>query len=219
MSKKKSNQTAVTAKTEKEVVAEVTETPAVDTVEASVVEGEGTEGDETPASDETPVDSVVTPVPEGSETPATDETLAVDGDADKPEETKGDETEVDMTPTVNGDKEKPEESESDEKQESVDASKMNDELMKNYKVRFAFSQNSKKYAAFRNMTLYNMIDIFMTNRQGFVGCVEQKDFDHIKDFVLHNPIIYKYQEFKLEGRKQFIARLEQNTDYVINFLK
>ena len=221
------------------------ETPVAEGVETPIEEASASdvEASETPA-DEVPVDSTpdaeeteapVVPVPdgdtEGSETPVDAPATGVEvsenpadpaPDAEKPE-----------TPADDADKaaeeEKPEDEEpkseeeapAEEKleQNAVDADIMNKELMISYKVRFAFNQSSKKYAAQRNMTLFNMIDLFMTNRQGFVGCTEQKDFDHIKDFVLHNPIIYKYQEFKLEGRKQFIERLELNTDYVINHLK
>ena len=164
-----------------------------------------------PATDEAPATDA--PADGAPDTPV--DTPAPDAPVDKPADEAKDEKPADKAPVA------PEKEEKDDaaKQNNVDSTIMNRELMTSYKVRFAFSQSSKKYAAARTMTLYNMIDLFMTNRQGFVGCVEQKDFDHIKDYLLHNPVIYKYQEFKLDGRKQFIERLGTNTDYVIAHLK
>jgi hypothetical protein len=165
-----------------------------------------------PATDEAPVSDDSAPTDTPVDTPASD------APADKPADEAKDEKPADKAPATPA-KEEKEEKDDAAKQNNVDSTLMNRELMTSYKVRFAFSQSSKKYAAARTMTLYNMIDLFMTNRQGFVGCVEQKDFDHIKDYLLHNPVIYKYQEFKLDGRKQFIERLGTNTDYVIAHLK
>lgn len=249
MSKKKNNQTTGSQVVEEknEVVdTEVVEAPApeakddqpaddgvVVTTDAPV-DQPATDAPADEAKDDQPTDDGVavttdTPVDQ----PATDEaqvsddgapadtsvdTPAPDAPADKPADEAKDEKPADKAPAAPA-KEEKEEKDDAAKQNNVDSTLMNRELMTSYKVRFAFSQSSKKYAAARTMTLYNMIDLFMTNRQGFVGCVEQKDFDHIKDYLLHNPVIYKYQEFKLDGRKQFIERLGTNTDYVIAHLK
>ena len=131
----------------------------------------------------------------------------------------------DPTPTPDPEPQQPEEPKEEDvkpaelEQRPVNTEEMQKELMTSYKVRYAFSQNSKRYSILKNMTLFNMIDVFVRNRQAFVGCTNQANFDHIKDYVLHNPILYMYEEFKLEARKQFIARLETNTDYVINHMK
>ena len=218
MSKKKNNQT-----TESQVVEEKDEVVDTEVVEAPATEAK----DDQPADDGV---AVTTDAP--VDQPATDEAPATDAPADgaptdtpvdtpapdAPADEAKDEKPADKAPAA-PEKEEKEEKDDAAKQNNVDSTLMNRELMTSYKVRFAFSQSSKKYAAARTMTLYNMIDLFMTNRQGFVGCVEQKDFDHIKDYLLHNPVIYKYQEFKLDGRKQFIERLGTNTDYVIAHLK
>ena len=222
MSKKKNNNQT----TGSQVVEEKNEVVDTEVVEAPATEAK----DDQPVDDgaavttDTPVDQPAT-----DEAPATDapadsapdtpvDTPAPDAPADKPADEAKDEKPADKAPAA-PEKEEKEEKDDAAKQNNIDSTLMNRELMTSYKVRFAFSQSSKKYAAARTMTLYNMIDLFMTNRQGFVGCVEQKDFDHIKDYLLHNPVIYKYQEFKLDGRKQFIERLGTNTDYVIAHLK
>ena len=220
MSKKKNNNQT----TGSQVVEEKNEVVDTEVVEAPAPEAK----DDQPADDgvvvttDAPVDQPATdeaPVSDNgapADTPV--DTPAPDAPADKPADEAKDEKPADKAPAAPA-KEEKEEKDDAAKQNNVDSTLMNRELMTSYKVRFAFSQSSKKYAAARTMTLYNMIDLFMTNRQGFVGCVEQKDFDHIKDYLLHNPVIYKYQEFKLDGRKQFIERLGTNTDYVIAHLK
>ena len=187
------------------------------TAESQVVENEEnveTAAEETTVETEAPVDEA--PETEETETPADEE-----NPTDEAPKTEDSEVEppADEAPETPADKEESDSVEDTPEQNTINSDVMNRELMTSYKVRFAFSQSSKKYAAQRNMTLFNMIDVFMTNRQGFVGCTEQKDFDHIKDFVLHNPIIYKYTEFKLDGRRQFIERLEINTNYVIDHIK
>lgn len=238
MSKKKNNNQATESQVVKEknevVDTEVVEAPAQDTTEVPADDGVAVTTDapaddqpatEAPADevkDDQPADDV--PADDGAHTDTPVDTPAPDAPADKPADEAKDEKPADKVPTAPTAptapaKEEKEEKDDTAKQNNVDSTLMNRELMTSYKVRFAFSQSSKKYAAARTMTLYNMIDLFMTNRQGFVGCVEQKDFDHIKDYLLHNPVIYKYQEFKLDGRKQFIERLGTNTDYVIAHLK
>ena len=246
MSKKKNNQTTesqVVEEKDEVVDTEVVEAPATDTAETPAPEAKDdqpaddgaavtTDAPTDEAKDDQPADdgvAVTTDAPVDDQ-PATDapsdeakddqpaDTPAPNGPADKPADEAKDEKPADKAPAAPA-KEEKEEKDDAATQNNVDSTLMNRELMTSYKVRFAFSQSSKQYAAARTMTLYNMIDLFMTNRQGFVGCVEQKDFDHIKDYLLHNPVIYKYQEFKLDGRKQFIERLGTNTDYVISHLK
>ncbi len=215
-------------------VDQASDEPAADEVPADVTVTtdqpvDQTPTDETPVPTETPVDAAEVTVQSVDQVPAADE-APVETTEQKPvvpetskdknpkygpgEQTPAKDKEekpADSTPTPPTTGEKLE-------QNPVDKEVMSKELMTSYDVRFAFSQNSKKYAVARKMTLYNMIEIFVKNRTAFVGVASQAAFDHIKDYVLHNPIIYAYQEFTLEARTQFIGRLEINTDYVLEHL-
>lgn len=202
-------------------------TEATENVEVTVdtQAPEGTEAPETEAPTETPATEIS--APEG-----TDEVPATDGPVDT--------STPDANPTVftaktsNSDKytededqpatppvEPPTSTESpvtpvvNESSEIVDRELMRKELGTNYDVKFSYSQASRRFAVNRKMTLLAMYDIFVKNRQAFVGLKSQDDYNHIHDFMTKYSMIYNYREIPKAGKEQFLEKLRTATDFVV----
>ena len=107
-----------------------------------------------------------------------------------------------------------EEKPTEEQKEVVDIEKMKKEMMKEYVVKYSFSQNSRRLAIKKKMTLYNMYDVFIKNRQAFVALVDISDFNKIKEFMLGNACMYNYQVINKTAKQQFLDRLEYNTNLI-----
>lgn len=90
------------------------------------------------------------------------------------------------------------------------------ELAKKYKVKFAQSYFMKTVAVAKEFSLFSIIETWMVNRTAFIGLVSLDDFNHIKDFLLNNTVTYKYKVIETEAKKQFIEKLEFNTQYIIS---
>lgn len=89
------------------------------------------------------------------------------------------------------------------------------ELAKKYKVKFAQSYFMKTVAATREFSLFSILETWMINRTAYIGLTSLDDFNHIKDFMLNNTITYKYRVIDATAKKQFIDKLEFNTQYAV----
>ena len=112
-------------------------------------------------------------------------------------------TETPVAPVVN------------ESSEIVDRELMRKELSTNYDVKFSYSQASRRFAVNRKMTLLAMYDIFVKNRQAFVGLKSQDDYNHIHDFMTKYSMLYNYREIPKVGKEQFLEKLRTATDFVV----
>ena len=102
-----------------------------------------------------------------------------------------------------------------ESEEIVDRALMNKELNTSYNVKFTYSEASKRFAINRKMTLLAMYDLFVKNRNAFVGLKSQDDFNHISEFMNKYSVLYNYKEIPKAGKRQFLDKLRSATDYVL----
>ena len=201
MSKKRNNitsesETIVENETQDEVVETViepvNESPVVeDTVEETPVNEETVTNDE--PVDESPVveDTVV-------ETPVNEETT-------EPEKVKNDENINPVTEKVSG------------KQEiSGKNNEIQIELCKKYKCKFAQSYFMKICATSREFSLFSMIETYLMNKTAYIGLTSLEDFNHIKDVMENNNISFKYKILDPHVKKQFLQKLEFNTQYAVS---
>lgn len=238
-SKSKKNNSQATQNTEEVVETPVVETPVTENVVAPEVTqepGESVSADVNPEgvaiepstnTTENAEVTVDTPAPEGTvEVPATDgpvDTSTPDANptvlaaktSNSDKYTEDEEqpvtppveppapTETPVTPVVN------------ESSEIVDRELMRKELGTNYDVKFSYSQASRRFAVNRKMTLLAMYDIFVKNRQAFVGLKSQDDYNHIHDFMTKYSMIYNYREIPKAGKEQFLEKLRTATDFVV----
>ena len=201
MSKKRNNitsesETIVENETQDEVVETViepvNESPVVeDTVEETPV------NEETVTNDE-PVDE--SPVVEDTveETPVNEETT-------EQEKVENDENINPVTENVSG------------KQEiSGEKDKIQIELCKKYKCKFAQSYFMKICATSREFSLFSMIETYLMNKTAYIGLTSLEDFNHIKDVMENNNISFKYKILDPYVKKQFLQKLEFNTQYAVS---
>lgn len=210
----------VTAETEQAIEGE----PVSTKTDSEEVKNEDTEGDVTEEKVEAsaPTETPVTPVVEPSTTeesgkddkPVQAATLSAKtsssdrygddiDDGSEDEETSDAPVANPSTPTVT------------ESEEIVDRGLMNKELNTAYNVKFTYSEASKRFAINRKMTLLAMYDLFVKNRNAFVGLKSQDDFNHISDFMNKYSVLYNYKEIPKAGKRQFLDKLRSATDYVL----
>jgi len=89
------------------------------------------------------------------------------------------------------------------------------ELSKKYKVKFAQSYFMKICASTREFSLFSIIETFNMNRSAYVGLLSLDDLEHIKEFLNNNVVTYKYEVLTPVFKKQFLEKLEFNTQYAI----
>ena len=223
MSKKRNNitsesETIVKNETQDEVVETtvepVDETPIVeDTVEETPVNEETVvtddKKDEEITSEETPVNKeTVTndePVDESPVVEDTVEETPVNDETTEQEKVENDENINPVTEKVSG------------KQEiSGEKDKIQIELCKKYKCKFAQSYFMKICATSREFSLFSMIETYLMNKTAYIGLTSLEDFNHIKDVMENNNISFKYKILDPYVKKQFLQKLEFNTQYAVS---
>ena len=210
-----------------EVVETVTESPVVENVveetvtdkDVEEVVGESLNTIETVASDDKKDEEV-------TETPSDNEEVVVEEDK-KPTENIDTEP-VDVNdPTIVTQTTEPGKVENDEninpvtenvsgKQEiSGEKDKIQIELCKKYKCKFAQSYFMKICATSREFSLFSMIETYLMNKTAYIGLTSLEDFEHIKDVMENNNISFKYKILDPYVKKQFLQKLEFNTQYAV----
>lgn len=237
MSKKRNN---VASETKTTTVLNETEDTKVETVEEKQNEVVETVVEETVADKD--VEEVVDESLNTTETVASDDKK----DKEEVIETSSDKEEVvveeDEKPTKNTDTEpvnvndptivtettEPEKVEKDEninpvtekvsgKQEiSGEKDKIQIELCKKYKCKFAQSYFMKICATSREFSLFSMIETYLMNKTAYIGLTSLEDFNHIKDVMENNNISFKYKILDPYVKKQFLQKLEFNTQYAVS---
>ena len=206
-----------------EVVESVDESPVVEETQDTVVESV----DESPVV-ETVVEETVT---DKDIEEVVDESLgtidAIVGDEKKVEGMEVKPVHVD-DPTIVTEITKPENVENDEninpvtekvsgKQEiSGEKDKIQIELCKKYKCKFAQSYFMKICATSREFSLFSMIETYLMNKTAYIGLTSLEDFNHIKDVMENNNISFKYKILDPYVKKQFLQKLEFNTQYAVS---
>ena len=223
---------------------EETQTENVETtVESPVVEDTYKPVDESPVVEETQ-DTVVESVDESPvvetvvEETVTDKDIeeVVDESLDTIDTVVGDEKKVvEMEvkpvhvddPTIVTESTEPEKVENDENINPVtekvsgkqEISGKNDEiqieLCKKYKCKFAQSYFMKICATSREFSLFSMIETYLMNKTAYIGLTSLEDFNHIKDVMENNNISFKYKILDPYVKKQFLQKLEFNTQYAV----
>ena len=237
MSKKRNN---VASETKTTTVLNETEDTKVETIEEKQNEVVETVVEETVADKD--VEEVVDESLNTTETVASDDKK----DKEEVIETSSDKEEVvveeDEKPTKNTDTEpvnvndptivtettEPEKVEKDEninpvtekvsgKQEiSGEKDKIQIELCKKYKCKFAQSYFMKICATSREFSLFSMIETYLMNKTAYIGLTSLEDFNHIKDVMENNNISFKYKILDPYVKKQFLQKLEFNTQYAVS---
>lgn len=206
-------------KKEEETVVETSEVVEEQSVEEVEVNEATSETVETPdtnvteevSSDEVPVETeVVTETTE--EKPAetqiepvhVDDPVVVTGTAE-PENVKQDENLNPVTENVSG------KQEITGKNDDVQM-----ELCKKYKCKFAQSYFMKICATNREFSLFSMIETYLMNKTAYIGLLSLDDFNHIKEVMENNNISFKYKILEPVVKKQFLQKLEFNTQYAVS---
>ena len=195
-----------------EDVEPVDESPVVeDTVEETPVNEETvTDGEpvdespvvETPVNDETVTDGE--PVDESPVVEDTVEETPVNEETTEQEKVENDENINPVTENVSG------------KQEiSGKNNEIQIELCKKYKCKFAQSYFMKICATSREFSLFSMIETYLMNKTAYIGLTSLEDFNHIKDVMENNNISFKYKILDPYVKKQFLQKLEFNTQYAV----
>lgn len=90
------------------------------------------------------------------------------------------------------------------------------ELCKKYKCKFAQSYFMKICATSREFSLFSMIETYLMNKTAYIGLTSLEDFNHIKDVMENNNISFKYKILDPYVKKQFLQKLEFNTQYAVS---
>ena len=226
MSKKRNN---IASETKTTTVLNETEDTKVETIEEKQNEDVETVVEETVTDKD--VEEVV------DESLNTTETVASDDKKDKEEVVVEDEKPTENTdtepvtvndPTIVTETTEPEKVEKDEninpvtekvsgKQEiSGEKDKIQIELCKKYKCKFAQSYFMKICATSREFSLFSMIETYLMNKTAYIGLTSLEDFNHIKDVMENNNISFKYKILDPYVKKQFLQKLEFNTQYAVS---
>ena len=196
----------VVEETQDTVVESVDETPVVETV----VEETVTDKDIEEVVDESlnTIDDVVEDEKkvEGMEIkPVHVDDPTIVTETTKPENVENDENINPVTEKVSG------------KQEiSGEKDKIQIELCKKYKCKFAQSYFMKICATSREFSLFSMIETYLMNKTAYIGLTSLEDFNHIKDVMENNNISFKYKILDPYVKKQFLQKLEFNTQYAVS---
>ena len=226
MSKKRNNvtsetETIVKNETQDEVVETtvepVDESPVVeDTVEETPVDDETVTNDEPVVIDDRKDEEILSEEPEKvenvevkeDESPVVEDTVVetpVNDETTEPEKVENDENINPVTEKVSG------------KQEiSGEKDKIQIELCKKYKCKFAQSYFMKICATSREFSLFSMIETYLMNKTAYIGLTSLEDFNHIKDVMENNNISFKYKILDPYVKKQFLQKLEFNTQYAVS---
>ena len=98
---------------------------------------------------------------------------------------------------------------------SGEKDKIQIELCKKYKCKFAQSYFMKICATSREFSLFSMIETYLMNKTAYIGLTSLEDFNHIKDVMENNNISFKYKILDPYVKKQFLQKLEFNTQYAV----
>ena len=200
------DESPVVEETQDTVVESVDETPVVETV----VEETVTDKDIEEVVDESlnTIDDVVEDEKkvEGMEVkPVHVDDPTIVTETTKPENVENDENINPVTEKVSG------------KQEiSGEKDKIQIELCKKYKCKFAQSYFMKICATSREFSLFSMIETYLMNKTAYIGLTSLEDFNHIKDVMENNNISFKYKILDPYVKKQFLQKLEFNTQYAVS---
>ena len=99
---------------------------------------------------------------------------------------------------------------------SGEKDKIQIELCKKYKCKFAQSYFMKICATSREFSLFSMIETYLMNKTAYIGLTSLEDFNHIKDVIENNNISFKYKILDPYVKKQFLQKLEFNTQYAVS---
>ena len=99
---------------------------------------------------------------------------------------------------------------------SGEKDKIQIELCKKYKCKFAQSYFMKICATSREFSLFSMIETYLMNKTAYIGLTSLEDFNHIKDVMENNNISFKYKILDPCVKKQFLQKLEFNTQYAVS---
>ena len=212
-----------------EVVETVAESPVVETVVEETVADKDVEEvvDESLNTTETIVSDDKKDKEEVTETPSDKEEVVVEED-EKPTENTDTEPVNANDPTIVTETTEPGKVEKDEsinpvtekvsgKQEiSGEKDKIQIELCKKYKCKFAQSYFMKICATSREFSLFSMIETYLMNKTAYIGLTSLEDFNHIKDVMENNNISFKYKILDPYVKKQFLQKLEFNTQYAVS---
>lgn len=198
MAKRKSNK-STTANTTTS-----TEVKQEETVETPVVEEVSTDNDV--------VDTITADKAEVEDAEIVSTTPTTETETDTVEEVK------EELPPVTPEPVKKEETVSKSGKQEINGAKadVQVELAKTYKVKFAQSYFMKTVAATKIFSLFSILETWMINRTAYIGLLSLNDFNHIKEFMLNNTITYKYKVIDAAAKKQFIEKLEFNTQYAVS---
>lgn len=208
---------------------EVVESPVVETVVEETVTDKDVEEvvDESMNTIETIVSDDKKDKEEVIETSSDKEEVVVEED-EKPTENTDTEPVNVNDPTIVTETTEPEKVEKDEninpvtekvsgKQEiSGEKDKIQIELCKKYKCKFAQSYFMKICATSREFSLFSMIETYLMNKTAYIGLTSLEDFNHIKDVMENNNISFKYKILDPCVKKQFLQKLEFNTQYAVS---
>lgn len=200
------DESPVVEETQDTVVESVDEIPVVETV----VEETVTDKDIEEVVDESlnTIDSVVgdeKKVVEMEVKPVHVDDPTIVTETTKPEKVENDENINPVTEKVSG------------KQEiSGEKDKIQIELCKKYKCKFAQSYFMKICATSREFSLFSMIETYLMNKTAYIGLTSLEDFNHIKDVMENNNISFKYKILDPYVKKQFLQKLEFNTQYAVS---
>ena len=222
MSKKRNNitsesETIVENETQDEVVKTIDESPVVEDTSAETPVNDETVTDVEPiVTDDKKDEEIPSEEPEKvedvevkeDESPVVEDTVVetpVNEETTEPEKVKNDENINPVTEKVSG------------KQEiSGKNNEIQIELCKKYKCKFAQSYFMKICATSREFSLFSMIETYLMNKTAYIGLTSLEDFNHIKDVMENNNISFKYKILDPHVKKQFLQKLEFNTQYAVS---
>ena len=96
----------------------------------------------------------------------------------------------------------------------VDDELNKNEMLTKYNTYFTMeSVGSLSYP--KTMTLYEIYQTFVKHRSWFIGLTSKEDLDHITGFMTNNKVKYNDIVLSDEAKRQFIERLQYNTEYVL----
>ena len=208
------NETVIEEQKEEETVVETHEVVEEQLVKEAEVNEATTETVETPKevlSDEVPVETeVVTETTEEKPAETQIEPVHVDDPVvmtgtTEPENVTQDENLNPVTENVSG------KQEITGKNDDVQM-----ELCKKYKCKFAQSYFMKICATNREFSLFSMIETYLMNKTAYIGLLSLDDFNHIKEVMENNNISFKYKILEPVVKKQFLQKLEFNTQYAVS---
>lgn len=144
---------------------------------------------------------------ESMEEPTTNETPVVE---ETPEKSETEKPVVDETPS-----DKPEVDTPEQDVYARNSEEMAKELIKKYKVYFAYSYSMKSIAVLKEMMLVDICDIFIKNREAFIGLVYEKDLKYIQNIISKNIVPVRKVILKEKAKEQFLDKINFNSRYTI----